>query len=38
MRVIVLPQAIRIIIPPTRNEFISMLKTTSLVCVVACTS
>lgn len=35
MRVIVLPQAIRIIIPPTGNEFISMLKTTSLVYVVA---
>ncbi|MEO3799277.1 amino acid ABC transporter permease [Nonomuraea sp. B1E8] len=35
MRVIVLPQALRIIIPPTGNEFISMLKTTSLVYVVA---
>jgi len=35
MRVIVLPQAMRIIIPPTGNEFISMLKTTSLVYVVA---
>lgn len=35
MRVIVLPQALRIIIPPTGNEFISMLKTTSLVIVVA---
>ncbi|GAA4381948.1 amino acid ABC transporter permease [Paeniglutamicibacter cryotolerans] len=32
---IVLPQALRIIIPPTGNEFISMLKTTSLVYVVA---
>lgn len=30
MRRIVLPQAIRIIIPPTGNEFISMLKNTSL--------
>jgi polar amino acid transport system permease protein len=35
MRIIVLPQALRIIIPPTANEFISMLKTTSLVYVVA---
>ncbi|WP_265444321.1 amino acid ABC transporter permease [Flexivirga meconopsidis] len=35
MRYIVLPQALRIIIPPTGNEFISMLKTTSLVYVVA---
>lgn len=34
-RIIVLPQALRIIIPPTANEFISMLKTTSLVYVVA---
>jgi len=31
MRRIVLPQAMRIIIPPTGNETISMLKTTSLV-------
>jgi polar amino acid transport system permease protein len=29
-RRIVLPQAMRVIIPPTGNEFISMLKTTSL--------
>ncbi|HSU48621.1 MAG TPA: amino acid ABC transporter permease [Arthrobacter sp.] len=35
MLVVVLPQALRIIIPPTGNEFISMLKTTSLVYVVA---
>ncbi|MDQ0613085.1 polar amino acid transport system permease protein [Microbacterium sp. W4I4] len=34
-RIIVLPQALRIIIPPTANEFISMLKTTSLIYVVA---
>ena len=34
MRRIVLPQAMRVIIPPTGNEMISMLKTTSL--VVAC--
>jgi polar amino acid transport system permease protein len=33
MRRIVLPQAIRVIIPPTGNEFISMLKTSSLVYV-----
>src|SRR3954447_7687166 len=30
MRRIVMPQAMRVIIPPTGNEFISMLKTTSL--------
>ena len=35
MRRIVLPQAMRVIIPPTGNEFISMLKTTSLVSVIA---
>lgn len=35
MRLIVLPQALKIIIPPTGNEFISMLKTTSLIVVVA---
>ena len=34
-RLIVLPQAVRIILPPIGNEFISMLKTTSLVYVVA---
>lgn len=31
MRRVVLPQAMRVIIPPTGNEVISMLKTTSLV-------
>ncbi len=31
---VVLPQAMRIIIPPTGNEFISLLKTTSLVIAV----
>ncbi len=31
LRRVVLPQAIRVIIPPTGNEVISMLKTTSLV-------
>ena len=35
MRRIVLPQAMRVIIPPTGNETISMLKTTSLAYVVA---
>lgn len=34
MRRIVLPQATRVIIPPTGNELISMLKTTSLVTAV----
>lgn len=34
MRRIVLPQAMRVIVPPTGNETISMLKTTSLVLVV----
>jgi polar amino acid transport system permease protein len=32
---VVLPQAMRVIIPPTSNQFISMLKTTSLVSVIA---
>jgi polar amino acid transport system permease protein len=32
---IVLPQAMRVIIPPTGNETISMLKTTSLVVVIS---
>lgn len=35
MRRIVLPQAMRVIIPPTANNTISMLKTTSLVSVLA---
>jgi len=34
LRRIVLPQAMRVIIPPTGNEFISMLKTSSLASVV----
>jgi polar amino acid transport system permease protein len=37
MRRIVLPQAMRVIIPPTGNETISMLKLTSLVSVIAYT-
>ncbi|MGH3505290.1 MAG: amino acid ABC transporter permease [Nocardioidaceae bacterium] len=35
LRVIVLPQALRVVIPPIGNEGISMLKNTSLVYVVA---
>jgi polar amino acid transport system permease protein len=34
MRRIVLPQAMRVIIPPTGNEVITMLKNTSLVAVI----
>jgi polar amino acid transport system permease protein len=37
MRRIVLPQAMRVIVPPTGNETISMLKTTALVSVLATT-
>jgi polar amino acid transport system permease protein len=37
LRRIVLPQAMRVIIPPTGNETISMLKTTSLLSVIAVT-
>ncbi len=37
MRRIVLPQAMRVIVPPTGNETISMLKNTSLVSVIAYT-
>jgi polar amino acid transport system permease protein len=35
MRRIVLPQAMRVIVPPTGNEVISMLKTTALASVIA---
>ena len=35
MRRVILPQAVRIIIPPTGNEFISMLKNTSLLYVIS---
>lgn len=35
MRRVVLPQAMRVVIPPTGNEVISMLKNTSLVSVLA---
>ena len=34
-RMIILPQAMRAIIPPTGNEFIGLLKSTSLVSVIA---
>ncbi|MEK8172567.1 amino acid ABC transporter permease [Streptomyces sp. M19] len=34
LRRIILPQAMRVIVPPTGNEFINMLKTTSLVVAV----
>ncbi len=37
MRRVVLPQAMRVIIPPTGNETISMLKTTSLASVITVT-
>ena len=37
LRRIVLPQAMRVIIPPTGNETISMLKTSALVSVIAIT-
>jgi polar amino acid transport system permease protein len=37
LRRIVLPQAMRVIIPPTGNETISMLKTSSLVSVIGVT-
>lgn len=37
LRFVVLPQAMRVIIPPTGNEVISMLKTSSLASVIAVT-
>lgn len=37
MRYVILPQAIRLILPPVGNEFISLLKDSSLVSVVAVT-
>jgi len=37
MRRIVLPQAMRVVVPPTGNETISMLKTTALVSVISYT-
>jgi len=35
MRFIILPQAVRVILPPVGNEFVSLLKDSSLVTVVA---
>lgn len=35
LRYVILPQALRAIIPPTGNQFIGMLKSTSLVSVIA---
>ncbi len=35
LRLVVLPQAMRVVIPPTGNEVISMLKTTSLAAAVS---
>jgi polar amino acid transport system permease protein len=35
MRHIILPQALRVIVPPAANQFISLLKATSLVSVIA---
>jgi len=35
MRRIVMPQALKVIIPPTGNQFIAMLKTTSLLFAIA---
>jgi polar amino acid transport system permease protein len=35
LRKVVLPQAMRVIVPPTGNEFIGMLKSTSLVSVLS---
>jgi polar amino acid transport system permease protein len=35
MRYIIIPQAVRVILPPVGNEFISLLKDSSLVSVVA---
>lgn len=37
LRLVVLPQAMRVVIPPTGNEVISMLKTSSLVIAVSVT-
>lgn len=35
MRLVILPQAMRVIVPPTGNEFISMLKNSSLASVIS---
>jgi len=35
MRLVILPQALRVIVPPTGNEFIAMLKNSSLAAVIS---
>lgn len=35
LRWVILPQAMRVIVPPTANQFVAMLKNTSLVVVIA---
>jgi len=35
MRYVILPQAVRVVLPPVGNEFISLLKDSSLISVVA---
>jgi polar amino acid transport system permease protein len=35
MRLVILPQAVRVIVPPTGNEFIAMLKNSSLAAVIS---
>ncbi len=35
MRYVILPQAVRVILPPLGNEFVALLKDSSLVSVVA---
>jgi polar amino acid transport system permease protein len=35
MRFVILPQAVRVVVPPTGNEFISMLKNSSLASVIS---
>lgn len=35
LRLVILPQAMRVVIPPTGNEMISMLKTTSLLAAIS---
>lgn len=37
MRLVILPQAARVVVPPLGNEFLSMLKTTSLLSVIGVT-
>jgi polar amino acid transport system permease protein len=37
MRLVILPQAARVVVPPLGNEFLSMLKTTSLLSIIGVT-